>query len=96
MGEYINPKDMTKEQWLSKHGVCALESEIKMAKHFGKSDLIPVCLINNGPFTAAAILYDEREIIEATRADDLRPKSFFLCEGRDLISVCPSVERKLK
>ena len=74
MGRYVNPETGTKEQWLRNNGVEITEApkEIK-----ADDDFYPVCLVNNGPFTAAAIAAHERDLKEFTREDDLRPKTWY-------------------
>lgn len=58
MGYYINPRECTKEMWLETYGKRVSEAEARM--HPAGDNLL-VCLVDNGPFTAAAIAYDDRE-----------------------------------
>ena len=64
MGFYVNPSDMTKEEWLQKHGQIT-ETPVWPAPE----GTIPVCLIDNGPFTAAGIAYCEQEFYEFLAPD---------------------------
>lgn len=82
MGYYINPTDTTKEEWLLKHGKRATSADC-LRHDFASSDL-PVVLVDNGPFTAAAICYNSRETEEFTRSSDKRPKMFFIVTKSDL------------
>lgn len=81
MGCYINPKDMTKETWLYKFAKPTLgpmpitESEV------------PVCLVDNGPFTAAAVAYDPRELEAFLVPSDRRPKVWFTATRESLYTV---------
>ena len=81
MGCYINPKDMTKEAWLYKFAKPTLgpmpitESEV------------PVCLVDNGPFTAAAVAYDRREADAFNLPSDRRPKFWYSATRADLYEV---------
>jgi len=54
-------------------------------------DCLPVCLINNGPFSAAGVAYCEQEF-EEFKVPDGRPRVWFLCEVKDLESVSPLKE----
>lgn len=71
MGEYINPREITKEQFLQREGRL-----IKGPDQVEPGEL-PVCLVNNGPFTAAGIAYDEQEIQAFTVPSDSRPKQWY-------------------
>ncbi len=75
MGYYINPPDMSKEDFLHKHGRPLLEEDAKKFD-FASSDL-PVCLVDNGWMTAAGIAYDAaaRDVFADPR--DQRPKKWF-------------------
>lgn len=58
MGYYVNPPSCTKEHWLETYGKRATERAIR---EHAAGDHLAVCLVDNGPFTAAAIAYDDRE-----------------------------------
>lgn len=81
MGIYINPKDMTKEQWLVENGLPIPEAWIKemtqdaFKKYFGS--FLPVCLVDNGPFTAAGIGFSFEETRRWFNPEDFRPKLIF-------------------
>lgn len=75
MGFYINPPDKSKEDFLLEHGENVLPYEAKNFEYDGKS--VPVCLVFNGGFTAAAVAYNHDERERFFRPDD-RPKSWFL------------------
>ena len=70
MGVYINPRDMSKEEWLAKNA-CQILSRAPETHREG--DKIVVCLIDNGRFTAAGVAFDERELKDFAREDG-RPK----------------------
>lgn len=57
MGYYINPPSMSKEEFLQHHGTSLSDP----ASFNFESDTLPVCLIDNGWMTAAAVCYDARE-----------------------------------
>lgn len=73
MGYYINPQDCTKEVYLELHGQRLSEPPTKWDF---SSDSLPVCLADNGLFTAAGIAYDTRELEDWVRPDG-RPKSWY-------------------
>lgn len=91
MGYYINPVGIEKEEWLILHGNL-IDPHSKI-----EEDERIVCLIDNGPFTAAGICYDDRELKEF-RDDptDTRHKLFFVVKNKDLIDVCPEVKDRLE
>lgn len=78
MGYYVNPREMSKEQWLAQNGFAVSLRDLKMTGFENiKSSELPVCLIDNGWMTAAGICYDAAEFEEFSR-DDGRPKRWFL------------------
>lgn len=81
MGYYINPKEMSKEDFLAKYGVI-----VHPSISFGDipKDCLIVCWVHNEAFTAVAIAYSPRELEEFQRKDDLRPKKFFVVEKSEL------------
>jgi len=85
MGLYINPSDMTKEQFLAKHaeplhtGAFAFDDEANATKTV-------VCLIDNRAFTAAGVCYDAEEL-SAFHVPDGRPRKFFTIEIEKLAEL---------
>ena len=71
MGKYINPSDRSKEQFLTENG-----RRIDLPEHAVEGEL-PVCLVNNGPFTAAGIAFNDQEIKAFSDPDDSRPKQWW-------------------
>lgn len=88
MGVYINPADgRTKEQWLEEEkfdGETTLPPGYEEFKAGQSQGLELVCLVNNGPFTAAGIAYNDREYDEFCR-EDYRPKLWFWVERAKLV-----------
>lgn len=80
MGYYINPPNMSKEAFLQKHGKVISANEVN--DQFN-GEALPVCLVNNEGFTAAAIAYDPREANEFLRNDGRR-KQWFVVTKEDL------------
>lgn len=79
MGSYINPPHITKEQFLEAHGVVITQEDAAAFDFASGDEVLPVVLVNNGPFTAAAIAYSQRELDEFLRPDH-RIKYWFLVE----------------
>jgi hypothetical protein len=82
MGYYINPRDCTKEEWLAKYGTRYTSSVKAHTTKDGNADVL-VCLVDNGPFTAAGIAYSDDER-DAFAAPDGRPKLWYLV-NRELL-----------
>lgn len=87
MGVYVNPKTMSKEEWLFQNGRLVKdlstpqgrfgEETVPTFESFG-SDNLPVVLVDNGPFTAAAVAFCEREYKYFTEdPTDHRPKFIY-------------------
>ncbi len=73
MGCYINPTDMSKEQWLHKHALPPRGTPDPITETH-----LPVCWVHNGHFTAAAIAYDARELARFSDwTNDHRPHLWF-------------------
>ncbi len=87
MGYYINPEDgRPKERWLQDEGRRASLEECRHC--FAATTERPVCLVDNGAFTAAGIAYSPEEL-EAFAAPDRRPKRWFLVPTERLRPFCP-------
>jgi hypothetical protein len=76
MGAYVNHPKLQKEDWLLLH-----------ANAFGPNPpqwrnvpegYLPVCLVDNGPFTAAGIAFSEDELEQFSEPSDSRPKTWYL------------------
>lgn len=79
MGYYINPKNMSKEEWLSENHSEVLKeapsSNIRINSD-GSKDMA-VVLVDNGAFTAAGVAYSQDELNAFTaNKNDHRPKIF--------------------
>lgn len=81
MGYYINPPNMSKEDFLQKHGQ-PLQSI--SADYDLNGDKLPVCLFDNGFMTAAGIAYHPKEIEAFNSPSDTRPRKWFEVSKADL------------
>lgn len=95
MGLYINPPDMTKEEWLVKNAIdtTALIG-VKRSWETVPEGTLPVCVVDNGAFTAAGIAFDEQEY-DAFNCDDGRAKLFVLVPIDKLLEVQPQLKNYL-
>ncbi len=83
MGLYIDPTNgQTKEQWLQDKGTNIPPAFIDPA-----TGEVTVCLVNNGPFTAAAVAYSESEFNAFNQGRDMRPKMWFRVSVDDVMLV---------
>jgi hypothetical protein len=80
MGYYINPPNSSKEQFLKEKGIVIFEVS---AGNYLNDETMPVCLVNNGGFTAAAIGYSQSEI-NCFKQPDGRPKIWYAVKRSDL------------
>ena len=95
MGYYINPKDETKEEFLRKNAIETTKDDFK--RFTFENDLsLPVCLVDNGFFTAAGVAYSESERDAFVMESDNRPKRFFVCSVERLKKVVWNLEEVLK
>ena len=82
MGCYVNP-NTDKGQWLKANGQATGNTPGPRT-----STHLPVCLVDNGMFTAAAVAYSDRELREFTRPDDFRPRTWFTVPIEKLREAC--------
>jgi hypothetical protein len=91
MGLYINPRGMTKEEWLEQNGLVIpteLASQGKLLPP-KESGLVIVCLLDNRPtlpFTAAGVAYDYKELERFVRPDG-RKRTWYWVLKEKIIEV---------
>ena len=96
MGDYINPIEGTKEEYLTENAESISLESFKSFDDFD-GDNVPVVLVNNGLFTAAGIMFNQKEhncwveILE----EDFRPRNYFLISKEAACIASPSYERFL-
>lgn len=102
MGYYINPPEGTKEGWLNDNGLEVtdpswglLATNFRGAMGNRGNDGVYVCLVDNGPFTAAAVAYNEAEFDAFADPTDPRPRTWYVVMRSDIIDVCPEVAERL-
>ena len=90
MGAYVNPRGVDKQVWLHEHGTPFADGKGPSNNDFShwleKGKLI-VCLVDSGPFDAAAIAFSREELTVFTDLRDTRPKQWFVVDMDKLYSV---------
>jgi hypothetical protein len=85
MGCYVNPPSESKEAFLQREGRRVSTSDAGTID-FETSAELPVCLVNNGMFTAAGVAYD-REEFNAFANPDGRSKVWYMVDRMKLFDV---------
>jgi len=85
MGVYINPPGQSKEAWLEEHGLLLINPPVWPPPQ-GFSF---VCHVDNGPFSAAAVVYNEKEFMHFHQPNftrpDFRRKKWYAVESGKLL-----------
>jgi len=76
MGLYINPTDVSKEQWLEENAELITQEEAHNHDYNDKSVAI-LCHVMNAMFSACAVAYQHSEYEAFTLPHDHRPKRFY-------------------
>lgn len=87
MGCYVNPSDMSKEEWLSRYANELQGGPPQWSKVLEGN--LPVCLVYNSVFTAASVAYSEHELAQWCDPFDSRRKRWFIAPIEELLKVCP-------
>ena len=69
---------MTKEEFLQKYGVQVQRGSLLNWDCDDHSETCVICLVDNGQFTAAGILYGQGDLLDFTDPSDLWPKKFYI------------------
>ena len=89
MGCYVNPKDCSKETWLKNNAECIYKpNTFPKWEDVAGGTVLPVVLVDNGPFTAAGVGYEEREYNDFILPDG-RPKQVYKVSIERLKEVSP-------
>lgn len=91
MGIYVNPPDMSKEEWLQLNARPVGWAEVR---NVDMDDELPLMLIDNGPFTACAVLYDarERDYFLETYPEGCRVNPQLYVAGREALKEVTSIK----
>lgn len=84
MGVYLDPPDVPKEQWLGTHNAGPLMQFATFRYTDLHPDYVPVILVQNDGFTAAAVAYSADEYRRFTRPEDRRAKWLFIVRRADI------------
>lgn len=85
MGYYIDPPRQSKEEFLAIHGTPT------GAVFPTDPELALVCLVDNGFFTAAAIMFAPREAAYFNDPTDPRPKKWFTVPKAAIAEAMPQL-----
>lgn len=93
MGCYINPDNETKEKWLEENGELIKswfptdKVHFKPYEEYCVNNKLPVIIVDNGPFRAAGVCYNESKFKAFTDPSDPRPRMLYLVSIEDLKTV---------
>lgn len=95
MGCYVNPKNEIKEKWLKENGEIVQDwftptdrVHFKPYKEYCTDNKLPVIMVDNGPFRAAAVAYNESEFLTFLDTKfDPRTRIFYIVDVDKLLEV---------
>lgn len=85
MGFYINPLNESKQSFLDR-----VSTKIQQPLSYNdvSDDTAIICLVDNGVFSAAGIVFSERELKAFTyNVNDDRPKTWYIVPRNELYQV---------
>jgi hypothetical protein len=94
MGFYIQaPLNLGKAEWISsEYGEAQLIPQPEKFSDIPEEKFL-ICVVNNGPFEAAAVIYSEQEFREFTAdSTDNRPKKFLLLSREMTFKLVPDLK----
>lgn len=96
MGLYVNPTNTTKEEWRLANARRATAEDITGAGFAGviNEGRIPLVWMDNGPFSAVGVAFNQREAEDFARHDG-RAKLFFTVPRDSLADANSGVGEKL-
>lgn len=80
MGYYIQGPLKNKGEFLVEQYKARECSQFKALVHIKDPNEIGICVVDNGPFEAAALCYSENEFMSFSDPNDLRPKKWYLMD----------------
>tara|TARA_R110000751_G_scaffold215713_7_gene319168 strand:- start:1109 stop:1396 length:288 start_codon:yes stop_codon:yes gene_type:complete len=90
MGLYINPPNMSKENWLTQHATPTSKSQWQDTTSY--FDPVLLAHLNNGQFTALGIAYDASEQSRMTHPLDTRPVNYHFAPRTAVLAVAPELD----
>jgi hypothetical protein len=78
MGYYIQGPLKNKGEFLAEQYDARECSQIEAFVHIEDLNEIGICVVDNGPFEAAALCYNDKEFMAFSDPHDLRPKKWYL------------------
>lgn len=94
MGYYIEtPSHHHKADWIKKH--FNLQELTEAPAVLPERPMLLVCVVENGPFDAAAVAFDEKDLWRFTRPTDDRPKRWLLIDSAVLLKYQPNAAKYL-
>jgi hypothetical protein len=81
MGAYVNPRGKDAAVWLRENGAPFVEGKTPLPRDFQSwrdQGKLVVCLVDNGPFSAAAVAFCQDELQVFTDLRDTRPKQWYV------------------
>lgn len=88
MGAYINPTNMSKEEWLLDNAVEIKDTDAE-SWDFTDKDIMLLVWIFNGFFTALGVV--EHDTIVTSLRKDKRMKTFFMVETKKVLESTPPI-----
>lgn len=89
---YINPKEQTKEQWLTENATRVGRDEVEQFNFEKMPEYFPVVWVDNGDFSAAGVAPDLAERDRWFAESDLRPKAYFLVKREVFYDLHPEYQ----
>ena len=80
MGYYIEGPLKNKGKFLEEQYNARECSQIEAFVHIEDLAEIGICVVDNGPFEAAALCYSDNEFMVFSNPHDLRPKKWYLMD----------------
>lgn len=93
MGFYIeSPDGYGHAKLLAQHGA----EQLPAAQYVNDPDWITVCIVDNGPFQACAVIHDEVQFNMASQVEDTREKIWFRVPRKAVVELCPLAASSLE
>ena len=89
MGLYINAQNQwtSKEHWLKENAKQVSREEAKNNNKFEED--FTIVHLTNFAFTAAIVVYSQKEMDYVMNEDDKRPTTYYIAKKEDINQMCP-------